>query len=118
MASNGVTFGAHTKSHPILSTLENEEEIRKEIVGSRNRIADELGSLPAHFSYPNGRPQDITEQVRRVVEQARFRTAVCTDRGMNNGNTDRYLLRRISMEPGASKLYFRQQLAGFRVETP
>jgi peptidoglycan/xylan/chitin deacetylase (PgdA/CDA1 family) len=118
MASNGIGFGAHTRTHPILSALESDEEIREEIEGSRNRIADELGRPPTHFCYPNGRFQDITGRVRRIVEQARFRTAVSTQRGFNDGGTDPYLLRRIGMDPDVSKLYYRQQLAGFRVESP
>lgn len=117
MASNGITFGAHTRSHPILSTLETDEELRYEIEGSKARIAEELGEAPLHFSYPNGRPQDITARVRGVVEQAGFRTAVCTEPGLNTPDTDPYLLRRISMDPGAAKLYYRQQVAGFRVES-
>lgn len=117
MAANGITIGAHTRSHPILATLDSDEELRHEIEGSRNRISEELGTPTLHFSYPNGRSQDITARVRRVVEATGFRTAVCTESGLNTPATDPLLVRRISMDPQLSKLYYRQQLAGFRVGT-
>jgi len=115
MASHGIGFGAHTKSHPILSSLESDQQIRDEIEGSRDRIADELGRPPMHFSYPNGRRQDIGERIRTMVERAGFQTAVSTESGFNDRATDPYFLRRISMEPSVPGLYFRQQVAGFRV---
>jgi peptidoglycan/xylan/chitin deacetylase (PgdA/CDA1 family) len=118
MESNGIAFGAHTKSHPMLAMVEADEQVREEIAGSRDRVAAQLGRPPAHFAYPNGRPQDITERVRRIVEQAGFRTALTTERGLNGPGTDPYLLRRISMEPEVPGMYYCQQLAGFRVGNP
>jgi peptidoglycan/xylan/chitin deacetylase (PgdA/CDA1 family) len=115
MAANGINFGAHSKSHPILSSLESEDEIRDEVFGSRDRITAELGYPPAHFCYPNGRACDIDERVTRIVREAGFRTAVTTERGLNGSGLNPWLLRRIGMEPIAPPRYFARQLAGFRV---
>jgi peptidoglycan/xylan/chitin deacetylase (PgdA/CDA1 family) len=114
MASNGISFGAHTKSHPILG-LVNDEQLREEIAGSKRRIEEELGQTPAHFCYPNGRKMDINDRVRSAVEEAKFSTAVSTESGFNKPGSDPFMLKRISMEAEVRPFYFRQQVAGYRV---
>jgi peptidoglycan/xylan/chitin deacetylase (PgdA/CDA1 family) len=113
MSRNGVTFGAHTQSHPILSTLATDSEIRAEVEGSRDRIADELGCPVAHFCYPNGKTCDFDERVVRIVQNAGFQTAVSTERGFNTSDDDPFALRRIGAEPDMPKFYFARQLAGW-----
>jgi peptidoglycan/xylan/chitin deacetylase (PgdA/CDA1 family) len=114
MAAHGISFGAHTKSHPILSSLENEQQIRQEIEGSRDRLAGELGRAPMHFSYPNGQRHDVTDRIRSLVREAGIQTAVSTESGFNDIAADPFFLRRISMDSWAPRLYFRQAVAGFR----
>ena len=116
MALNGISFGPHTKSHPILASLGSEEQLREEIEGSKLRVQEELGRAPAHFCYPNGRRVDIDERVRSAVERAGFLTALSTESGWNEAGSDPYLLKRLSMKPSLSTFFFRQQLAGFRVK--
>jgi peptidoglycan/xylan/chitin deacetylase (PgdA/CDA1 family) len=112
MASDGVEFGAHTVTHPILSQVETDEELEAEICGSRDRIACELGVAPVHFSYPNGRVQDVGKRVRDVVAACGFQTGVSTTHGFNGTDLDPLLLNRIAMEPDADFSSFRVWLAG------
>lgn len=116
MQSDGISFGAHSVTHPILSNLETVDQVRQEIAGSRDRIAQELGQAPAHFAYPNGQSVDIDERVTKAVAEFGFATAVTTHRGMNVRGTDPYMLKRISVEPSLPEAYFIQQVAGFRIE--
>ena len=58
LAESGVDFGAHTKSHPILSALHDPEELQDEIAGSKARIEAELDRPVLHFCYPNGKMRD------------------------------------------------------------
>lgn len=115
MATHGISFGAHTKRHPVLSSLENEQHIREEIEGSRDRLTGELGCPPVHFSYPNGQRHDVSDRIRSLVREACFQTAVGTESGFNDIAADPFFLRRISMDPWAPRLYFRQTVAGFRI---
>jgi peptidoglycan/xylan/chitin deacetylase (PgdA/CDA1 family) len=48
-----VAIGAHTVSHPMLA-MHAEDVARAEMTESRARIAERLGSAPAHFAYPVG----------------------------------------------------------------
>ena len=115
LARSGVEFGAHTRTHPILSKMSDNRELRDEIVGSKKRIEEEL-SLPVfHFCYPNGRAADIGDAAVGVVRDTNFRTAVTTEGGLNLESSDRLLLRRIGVEPDFPELYFHQCVAGFRV---
>ena len=44
LSKNGVEFGAHTRTHPILSRLATIEQLQDEIGGSKRRIEQEAGS--------------------------------------------------------------------------
>jgi peptidoglycan/xylan/chitin deacetylase (PgdA/CDA1 family) len=112
LASAGVEFGAHTKSHPILTRVEDAEGLREEIAGSKARIERETGRAAIHFCYPNGDWNDATEA---VVRDCGFDTAVTTEPGLNRAGEARYRLKRLSVEPGLPREYFREQLAGMHV---
>ena len=115
MADGIATFGAHTRTHPVLSCVPAESDLYREIEGSKLRIEEVLDRPVDHFCYPNGGPGDITPKCVEVVRRARFRTAVTTRTGLNYAAGDRFLLRRIGVEPGLDALYFQQCAAAFRV---
>ncbi len=89
----GFSIGAHTVSHPILSKLDL-ERARTEIVDSRRAIESACGLVPRAFAYPNGRPEDYTAAVQRLVREAGFSCAVTTRFGVNTCDTPPYELRR------------------------
>src|SRR6476661_5884437 len=57
--ARGVTFGSHTSTHEILTTVPG-PQAEQEIVSSREAIQQKLGSSCELFSYPNG---DYSDQV-------------------------------------------------------
>ena len=71
MARAGVTVGAHTHTHPILTRL-SREDARREIETSRDRLTIELGVPPRWFGYPQGGPADYDDVVVTLVRQAGF----------------------------------------------
>lgn len=114
-ARNGMEFGAHTLSHPVLSQVADAAKLHGEIAGSKRRIEEELGRPVLHFCYPNGRITDISPQSISLVRQAGYTTAVTTVAGVNDGRTDPFLLKRIAVDPGQEDLYFREQVTAFRL---
>ncbi len=112
LAAAGVEFGAHTKTHPILSRVSDAEELREEIAGSKARIESELQRPVTHFCYPNGKMQDISAAAVEAVRAAGMRTAVTAEPGLNAAQPDAWLLHRTAMDPGYEARYFRQLLAG------
>jgi peptidoglycan/xylan/chitin deacetylase (PgdA/CDA1 family) len=87
MANQGVTFGGHTVSHPILSRL-FPEKARDEIVGSKKSIESKTGTEATLFAYPNGKKSDYSPQVMALVKEAGFRGAVTTEFGCNGLSTN------------------------------
>jgi peptidoglycan/xylan/chitin deacetylase (PgdA/CDA1 family) len=119
MAAAGIEFGAHTRTHPILSRLAGEGEIAGEIAseieGSKRQIERQVGREVEHFCYPNGSSEDVGREAVEAVRAAGFRTAVMTESGLNYVGADRFRLLRIGMEPGLDDMYFERCAAGFRV---
>jgi len=115
MANGIVTFGAHTRTHPVLSRVGSQDGLTREIEGSKRRIEEVLGRPVEHFCYPNGGASDITPECVEAVRRADFRTAVTTQTGLIHAGDDQLLLRRIGVEPDADPLYFGQCAAAFRV---
>lgn len=110
LANNGVTFGAHTRRHPILSRVETEEELKDEVEGSRDRIAKELGKPPSSFCYPNGREMDVGSRVQEIVKNAGFQCAVSTMNGLNRPGINPFMMNRLGLDP--SEPYFPQKVSG------
>jgi|HubBroStandDraft_4_1064222.scaffolds.fasta_scaffold01324_4 peptidoglycan/xylan/chitin deacetylase (PgdA/CDA1 family) len=112
LAASGVEFGAHTKTHPILSALTDPQEMREEISGSKARIESELNRPVLHFCYPNGKMRDIGPAAAEAVRTAGMRTAVTAVPGLNQVHQDAFLLRRIGADLSHAEMYFARRVAG------
>lgn len=95
MAGDGVSFGAHTVTHPLL-TFEQDETIERELVESRRAIEEQLGRPARAFAYPNG---DWDERVRSAVFR-HFEYAFTTTTGWHRCGQDRFTARRILLHEG------------------
>jgi peptidoglycan/xylan/chitin deacetylase (PgdA/CDA1 family) len=115
MAAAGIEFGAHTRTHPILSRLAGEQELAAEIGGSKRQIEQQVGRAVEHFCYPNGAREDVDRETVEAVRAAGFRTAVTAESGLNHDAVDPFRLLRIGVEPGLEVDYFERCAAGFRV---
>ena len=113
-AAAGIEFGAHTRSHPILSRLGGERELSDEIAGSKRRLEEQLDRPVDHFCYPNGSTRDFTSDAVRVVRSAGFRTATTTEPGVVMPGSDMLRLRRIAVDPGDHESYFAECAAAVR----
>lgn len=87
----GHEIGAHTCTHPRLSKI-SLAQAREEIFGSKKSLEDRFGIPMRHFCYPYG---DYSPEVRDLVEEAGFETAVTTDAGVWRARDDRRLIPRI-----------------------
>lgn len=115
LAGKNVEFGPHTRTHPILSSLSSEAEVRDEIAGSKARVDAELGFPSRHFCYPNGRRADFTSQAVTVVKECGLETAVTTEPGIVLRGANPFELRRLGVEPILPEEYFTEILAGVGV---
>jgi peptidoglycan/xylan/chitin deacetylase (PgdA/CDA1 family) len=98
MHRSGIEFGSHTATHPILSRVEP-EKLEREILTSRARIEEELGTTVHALSYPVGSPPTYNEQVKAALARAGYAFGVSTVWGPNHpGQLDPYALRRIPVD--------------------
>ena len=109
MAAYGVEFGAHTKTHPYLSSLPI-EEAREQIVQCKQKLEQTYGQQFITFAYPYG---DLNDEVKSEVRKAGFTFAVSTDSGEINVDSDLFQIRRIGIFPRNSMLTFRRKISGY-----
>ena len=77
MAANGIEFGGHTDTHPLL-TYEDDDTIARELHTCKHKIERAIGRTVQAFAYPNG---DWDSRVREHVRRAGFACGFTTRRG-------------------------------------
>jgi peptidoglycan/xylan/chitin deacetylase (PgdA/CDA1 family) len=75
----GWDIGSHTLTHPRLTRLSS-EEAQNEIRESRRILEAKLGAPPVSFAHPYGDGADHIG-IRRMIQEAGYRTAVSVHRG-------------------------------------
>jgi peptidoglycan/xylan/chitin deacetylase (PgdA/CDA1 family) len=96
MNKNGVSFGAHTINHPILTKVPL-EGAKREILGSKQHIEKELNQAVTTFCYPNGEPGDYNNEIEEILKSNGFRCAVTSvPEAFVSPRTQRYELPRIT----------------------
>lgn len=95
VADAGMEVGAHTVSHPILTSLP-EDEARREIVHGKGQLEDMIGRPVVSFAYPNGRPKtDYRRTHVDMVRAAGYESAVSTAWGSVRADSDVLQLPRV-----------------------
>jgi peptidoglycan/xylan/chitin deacetylase (PgdA/CDA1 family) len=74
LADAGMSIGAHTLTHPVLS-LCSEEEARREIQESKTNLERALGRPVWAFAYPFGNPSTMGERELRLAREAGYACA-------------------------------------------
>jgi peptidoglycan/xylan/chitin deacetylase (PgdA/CDA1 family) len=113
MADSGLMeIGSHTVTHPILSTI-TDEESWNELTISKAQIEEGMGRTVSCFCYPNGMPGDYRPSQVQQVEQAKYSCSVIAEFGMVKHASDRYRLPRIGVARKSGTLEFSKYLDGF-----
>jgi peptidoglycan/xylan/chitin deacetylase (PgdA/CDA1 family) len=96
LAAAGMSVGAHTRMHPILSRLDP-QVARAEIEDGRDDLESILGGRVHVFAYPNGKPmRDYRPEHVSMVKDAGFRYAVSTSWGSVRAQSDPLQLPRLA----------------------
>ena len=91
MIAAGWEVGAHTLTHPDLTTVDD-ATLAREVAGSRALLQRRLGVAVNAFCYPAGRND---ARVRAAVRAAGFRTATTVEPGIARPGDDPFALPRI-----------------------
>jgi len=111
MSQNRISIGAHTISHRSLPALPM-QEIRHELLASKEQIEQALGQPVRSFAYPFGSFRDINQDVARMVADSGYRCAVTSLCGNNRRGTDLYTLRRTEIEVVDGRFLFGKAISG------
>ncbi len=108
MIKYNVKIEGHTFSHPKLTKL-TEDELKREIIDSKEALENKLGVPVNSFAYPNGTRDDFNEIVKSMVKTAGYTNATV---GYHDGDLtgDLYELGRYAV--GDNMQQFRKTLHG------
>jgi peptidoglycan/xylan/chitin deacetylase (PgdA/CDA1 family) len=90
-----VEIGAHTVTHPVLSSLTLSEQ-RAEILGGKRGLEEKLNRLVLSFAYPYGGQTDYSNQTPDVVRDLGFVNACSNFPGIVRKGVDSFQLPRVS----------------------
>lgn len=115
MQKHGITIGAHTRSHPVLSAQEP-AEAESEIAGSLQELGNVVGQLSSVFAYPNGQLGDFTDENILAVRRSGCNAALTTIEGVNAPNADLYRLKRITLDGIDTEAMLAAAVSGLRAK--
>jgi peptidoglycan/xylan/chitin deacetylase (PgdA/CDA1 family) len=99
LAAENVSFGSHTRRHPILSKLSASDQ-RHEIETSRDDIEKLAGIRPSQFAYPNGSRLDFDQTTVSILRDSGFTHAYTTIQRHLSSNNEPFALPRIGLDAG------------------
>jgi peptidoglycan/xylan/chitin deacetylase (PgdA/CDA1 family) len=112
MADSGlVEIGSHTVTHPIMSTI-GDQESWTELTYSKTTIEKALGKEIRFFCFPNGKPGDYRRNQLQQVEDAGYEAAVVTSFGLVRRSSNRYELPRVGVSGPSDLLSFEKYVDG------
>ncbi len=93
---SGMEIGGHTKTHPILATL-NTTQASIEIKENKQGLEDIIDTQINFFAYPNGKPEiDYLCEHVQMVKAINYQAAFSTQWGVMDKNSERWQLPRFT----------------------
>jgi peptidoglycan/xylan/chitin deacetylase (PgdA/CDA1 family) len=93
MENAGMEIGSHALNHPSLSSL-SAEDVRRELVESREALARRLSQAPCSFANPYGNASDDLP-VQKEIQNAGYRWALSIQQGKADVQGNPYCLKRL-----------------------
>ena len=112
LVSAGMTIGAHTLTHPMLSQLTTKLAY-EEIAESGAKLESALQRKIWAFAYPFGDPQSVTPEVQTMPQKAGYQVAFLNFGGGLGSALPLYAAPRIHVTAGMSLSEFEAHVSGF-----
>lgn len=90
----GWEIGSHGKTHTVVTSLD-ENNLKKELVNSKNDLETIIGKKITAFSYPHGK---YSKEVKNEVRKAGYKIAFSADDLEIGGRVDRYAIPRVGVD--------------------
>ncbi len=102
LAELGWEIGSHTRSHPLLTRILDDDRLAAELAESRRECADRIGRPVTTIAYPYG---DVDDRVQALTRQAGYEAAAAL--GWPIGSADPFRFPRIGVYNKDSSRRFR-----------
>jgi peptidoglycan/xylan/chitin deacetylase (PgdA/CDA1 family) len=112
-AAAGLRLGVHSATHRALPALDD-DDLRREVVDSRDVIRRRTGVTADFFAYPYGLWND---RVRRAVRAAGYLAALTLAYGHNAPTADPWALSRVNVPAGIEDAAFQAWASGLSLAT-
>ncbi len=99
LAERGFEVGSHSMTHRLLTGL-GDEEVRRELSESKERLEQWSGRAVEHFSCPGGR---WDARVAAAAREAGYRTVATSRVGANGRGSDSFRLARVAVRRGTTE---------------
>ncbi|SDF20351.1 hypothetical protein SPACI_013590 [Sporomusa acidovorans DSM 3132] len=103
MSDNGISFESHTLSHIALPKA-SDEEIRAQLLRSKEGLEWRLGKKVEYLAYPGG---EYDQRVIGLVKETGYRAAFTVNFGRDRVNCTLFTLNRIPIFGGGTHTFFR-----------
>ena len=109
--SGVVTIGSHAFGAEPLINIQSEEELRRQIFGSKKILEEKLKKEINTFSYPEG---FFNAKIKKMVMDAGYKLAVATTPGIQSPSDDIFALKRVRISSNSSNLFiFYIEVSGY-----
>ncbi|MBU4273450.1 MAG: polysaccharide deacetylase family protein [Planctomycetes bacterium] len=98
MARAGVEIGAHTYTHPDLSSIADPRMLRREVVAAKEELQAALGRPVRYFAFPFGQYANLSPEAFETAKQAGYAAACSAYGGFNFPGDDPFHLQRIAVD--------------------
>jgi Predicted xylanase/chitin deacetylase len=112
LSKAGMTIGAHTMSHPVLSSCDDSESFR-EIKDSKIALEEALGEPVWAFAYPFGNPDTMGEREVDLAQRAGFECAFLNVGGGPSDRSQNFKLSRTHITADMSVAELEAHMVGF-----
>lgn len=99
LAAAGVDIGAHTRTHPDLGSVHDNDEVYAEVIGCRRDLQRAIGCEISYFAFPYGLPQNLNRAVFRLARDEGYAGVCSAYGGYNRPGEDAFHLQRIHADP-------------------
>jgi peptidoglycan/xylan/chitin deacetylase (PgdA/CDA1 family) len=112
LTTSGISFGGHTHSHTILTSIPF-PEAENELVLNKQKIEDMTCSSCDFFAYPNGSKSDFHDQHKVLLKKIGYKCAFSLTGDRSTIQSDVMDIPRFNVAPEDSELSLQVRITGF-----
>lgn len=113
LGSQGFEIGSHTVEHPILTRL-TAKELDDELTESKRRIEAETGKPCRSIAYPNGGPEDVSEEVIGAARRAGYAAGFTIAERFSDPAEDLLAISRFCVQGHLDPVVFEYRVSGVK----